>query len=60
MPFGNEEIEITIILGSALIVFFAVIIIFLFVLFNNKNKLNHKEKEVIKKTYEQTLLPIPT
>jgi signal transduction histidine kinase len=56
MPFGNEEIEITIILGSALIVFFAVIIIFLFVLFNNKNKLNHKEKEVIKKTYEQTLL----
>src|ERR1041385_5939856 len=56
MQFGNEEIAITIILGTGLILFFAVIIIFLFILFNNKNKLNLHDKEMAKKNFEENLL----
>jgi len=56
MQFGNEEVVITIFIGTALTLFFALIIVFLFILFNNKNKLNIKEREVTKKAFEETLL----
>lgn len=56
MPFGNEEVVVTVLLGTLLTLFFALFIVFLFILFNNKNKLNLKEKEAAKKAFEKTLL----
>jgi len=56
MPIGAEEISITIILGTFLVLFFAISIVFLFSLFNKKNQLHEKEKEIIKASFEQTLL----
>jgi two-component system NarL family sensor kinase len=56
MPFASEETELTIILGTALILFFAVAIVFLVALFRKKNQLYQKEKEITRSTYEQSIL----
>lgn len=56
MQFGNEEIVVTILLGTTLTLFFAIVIVFLFALFNNKNKLNILDKERTKKAFERALL----
>lgn len=56
MQVGNEEVIVTIFIGTVLVLFFALIIVFLFVLFNNKNKLNIKEREMTRKAFAETLL----
>jgi len=56
MQFGNEEIILTIFLGTLLILFFAFCIVFLFILFKNKNNQNIREKEETKRHFTQTLL----
>ncbi|MHA4811547.1 sensor histidine kinase [Flavitalea flava] len=56
MPFAGEEARITILLGTLIILFFGVAVITLFTLFNKKSQLNLKEKEIMRATYEKTIL----
>jgi signal transduction histidine kinase len=56
MQFGNEEIILTIFLGTLLILFFAFCIVFLFILFKNKNNQNIREKEEAKRHFTQAIL----
>lgn len=56
MQLGNEEIILTIFLGSLLILFFALSIIFLFIAFKNKNNQSIREKEEAERYFAQTLL----
>lgn len=56
MQFANGEIELTILLGTSLILLFAITIVFLISIFNKKNQLYLKEKEIIKSSYEQSIL----
>lgn len=56
MPFVNEEVKLTILLGTTIILFFGVAVVALFSIFTKKNQLNQKEKEIMKANYESTLL----
>ncbi len=56
MRLENEEIIVTIIVGTILTLFFALIIVFLFVLFNSKNRLSIKERAIARKNFEESLL----
>ena len=56
MPDANEEIRLTIIIGTFLGMFFVFAIILLFSFFNKKNQLHQKEKEIIKASFDQALL----
>lgn len=56
MQFGNEEIILTIFLGTLLILFFALSIVFLFIAFKNKNNQTLLEKEETKRRFAETLL----
>jgi signal transduction histidine kinase len=56
MPGENGDIVITIILGTFLVLFFVLTIVFLISIFNKKNQLHQKEKEIIKANFEQTIL----
>ncbi len=53
---GNEEITLTIILGTFLVLFFAIVILFLFYMFNKKNQLYKKEKELMRNNFEKAML----
>lgn len=54
--YANEEIILTILIGTLLALFFVLAIVFLVIIFNKKNQLHQKEKEIIRSTYEQTIL----
>src|SRR5579872_1516826 len=56
MPMANEEIRITILLGTLIILLFGIGFVFLFSIFSKKNQLNRQEKEILKATYEKTIL----
>jgi hypothetical protein len=56
MPFAGEEVKLTILLGTTIILLFGIAIIALFSIFNKKSHLNQKEKEIIRATYEKTIL----
>lgn len=56
MPFAGEEVKLTILLGTTIILLFGIAIIALFGIFNKKSHLNQKEKEIIRATYEKTIL----
>ena len=56
MPLANSDVALTIVIGTALTLFFAIIIVFLFILFNNKNTLNMKEREMVRRQFEKSLI----
>lgn len=56
MPSSSEEISITILVGTFLVLFFALSIVLLFSLFNKKSELHQKEKEIIKASFDQAIL----
>src|ERR1700722_807978 len=56
MPFGGEEAKLTILLGTTIILLFGIALIALLGIFNKKSQLNQKEKEILRATYEKTIL----
>ncbi|HCL04714.1 MAG TPA: hypothetical protein DHW64_01550 [Chitinophagaceae bacterium] len=57
MPDKNsQEIILTLVLGTSLVLFFALAIVFLFYMFNKKKQLYTKEKELLRNSYEKELL----
>ena len=56
MQIGTEEIKLTILLGTILVLFFAIMIVFLINIFKNKNQLYQKEKQLMQISFEQQLL----
>ncbi len=56
MLLNEEEIRITILIGTFLVFFFAIALALFFSLFNKKNQLHHKEKQIIQANFNQTLL----
>src|ERR1700722_2951149 len=56
MPFAGEEAKLTILLGTAIILLFGIAVVALLTIFQKKSQLNQKEKEILKETYEKTIL----
>lgn len=56
MPSETEGIRLAIILGTFLVLFFALSIVFLLSMFNKKNQLHFKEKQLIQEQFEKTIL----
>lgn len=56
MLLNEEEIRITILIGTFLVFFFAIALALFFTLFNKKNQLHQKEKQIIQANFNQTLL----
>jgi signal transduction histidine kinase len=56
MQFENEEIIITIVVGTFMVLFFAVIIVFLISIFKKKKELHLKEKEMLTASFHQAIL----
>lgn len=56
MLLNEEEIRITILIGTFLVLFFVLAITLLFGLFNKKNQLHKKEKQIILANFNQALL----
>src|SRR5450432_2818433 len=56
MPFAGEEAKLTILLGTTIILLFGIALIALLGIFNKKSQLNQKEKEILRATYEKTIL----
>ncbi len=52
----TEEIKLTIILGTLLVLFFAFTIVFLITIFKKKNELYQKEKEIMQSSFQQEIL----
>ena len=56
MPFAGEDAKLTILLGTTIILLFGVALIALLGIFNKKSQLNRKEREIMRATYEKTIL----
>jgi two-component system, NarL family, sensor kinase len=56
MPFASEEAKLTILLGTTIILLFGIALIALLGIFNKKSQLNQKEREILRATYEKTIL----
>jgi signal transduction histidine kinase len=56
MSFAGEEVKLTVLLGTTIILLFGVAMISLLAIFSKKSQLNRKEKEIMKATYEKTIL----
>jgi two-component system, NarL family, sensor kinase len=53
---GGEEAKLTILLGTAIILLFGIAVVALLAIFQKKSQLNQKEKQILKDTYEKTIL----
>jgi two-component system, NarL family, sensor kinase len=56
MPLTGEQVKLTILLGTTIILLFGISIIALFNMFSKKSQLNQKEKEILKANFEKDIL----
>lgn len=56
MPAQAEDIRVTLIMGTFLVLFFALAIVFLISIFNKKNQVHQQEKAIIQTSYEKAIL----
>jgi two-component system, NarL family, sensor kinase len=56
MPLTGEQVKLTILLGTTIILLFGISVIALFNMFSKKSQLNQKEKEILKANFEKDIL----
>ena len=56
MQAGGEDLKLSILVASVIILLLGIAIIALFTIFSKKNQLNEKEKQIMRATYDKTIL----